>query len=173
MTRKDDTMRLMFKKAHKCLFCDKSSFMWLTSLFADFITTMLFVSTSTFLWHKQYMSGIPASWQVLLRGSLWGGDIGFRDSEIDLFCLRDSEIFYFSFRDSEILLPFETEIILLGLPRYWDLIFSLPRLRYFLASRNRDFIAWYENLWLRIQNCRIFSEFTRLVPYNLQNAWYN
>jgi hypothetical protein len=40
-----------------------------------------------------------------------GGDIGFRDSEIDLFCLLDSEIFYFSFRDSEILLPSETENI--------------------------------------------------------------
>ena len=50
--------------------------------------------------------------------SIRGGDIGFRDSETDLFCPRDSEIFYFSFQESEILLASETEIILLGLPRY-------------------------------------------------------
>ena len=72
-----------------------------------------FMSTRAIVTKKEFQIDIE-SFNKVERG----GDIGFRDSEIDLFCLRESEIFYFSFRDSEILLPSKTEIVLLGLPRY-------------------------------------------------------
>ena len=70
---------------------------------------------------------ITDKWSCLRLFDVMGG-IGFRDSEICLFCFRDSEIFYFSFRDSEIFLRSKTRIFPFKTPRYRDFVFFLSEI---------------------------------------------